>query len=195
MKKTARNRGKSSGTVRLIAGDWRGSRLPVPDLPGLRPSGDRSREILFNWLQPHIWKSKCVDLFAGSGALGLEAASRGAGHVTLVEMNGQAADVLKEAVNRLGAEQVEVFHGDALKWLNGVPAQSVDIAFVDPPFDSGLESTVLESLDARNVIVAGGFVYVETARSNAIALPGLGWTVAKEKRVGEVSMVLLEKLE
>ena len=99
---------KRTGTVRIIGGQWRGTRLSVPDLPGLRPSGDRSRETLFNWLQTHIHGARCVDLFAGSGVLGLEAASRGAADVVLVENSRQAAQDLRASLKRLNAERVEV---------------------------------------------------------------------------------------
>ena len=130
---------KRTGTVRIIGGQWRGTRLPVPDLPGLRPSGDRSRETLFNWLQTHIHGARCVDLFAGSGVLGLEAASRGAAEVILVEKSKQVAQDLRTSLKRLNAERVEVIETDAINWLALCKAQSMDIMFIDPPFGTGLE--------------------------------------------------------
>ncbi len=108
---------KQPGTVRIIGGKWRGTRLRVRDLPGLRPSGDRGRETLFNWLQMHLRGARCADLFAGSGVLGLEAASRGAARVTLLEKSRPAAAEIRESLARLKAEQVELIEGDAIAWL------------------------------------------------------------------------------
>ncbi len=134
MKKGNKENRKRQGSVRIIGGKWRGRRLPVRDLPGLRPSGDRSRETLFNWLQASVEGAVCVDLFAGSGALGLEAASRGAAEVVLVEKLRAAVSDLRAVLLALKADQVTVIESDALQWLGSCPPQSVDIAFIDPPF-------------------------------------------------------------
>lgn len=179
--------------MRIIGGEWRGSRLPVPDLPGLRPSGDRCRETLFNWLQPSILGSICVDLFAGSGSLGMEAASRGAKEVILIEKHNPAARILQENIARLDARNVKVIAIDALQWLHGCAAASLDIVFVDPPFGTQLETRALELIEIRNCVRPGGFVYVETARDKTLAGPRPGWEVAREKVIGEVRMLLLEK--
>lgn len=194
MKTITTRKEKGPGSVRIIGGEWRGSKLPVPDLPGLRPSGDRCRETLFNWLQPHIRGAVCVDLFAGSGSLGMEAASRGAKDVTLVEKLNMAAVILQENVRRLDARNVSVIAMDALQWLHGSAARSLDIAFVDPPFGLHLESRALELIDVRKCIRPGGFVYVETARDMALSGPRAGWEVAKEKVIGDVRMLLLKKI-
>lgn len=186
---------KQSGTVRIIGGKWRGTRLPVRDLPGLRPSGDRGRETLFNWLQTHIRGSHCVDLFAGSGVLGLEAASRGADRVTLVEKSRLAVADIQASLQRLQADRVELVHADALVWLAGCKPQSVDIAFIDPPFGSGLETRALHLLSEGNCMREGGLVYIEIARQAAAEPPGRGWEVAKESVLGEVRMQLLKKTE
>ena len=185
---------KTPGSVRIIGGQWRGSRLPIPDLPGLRPSGDRCRETLFNWLQPHIRGAVCVDLFAGSGSLGMEAASRGAASVVLIEKLNLAAGILRENIARLEAENVTVIAIDALQWLYGCAAGSLDVAFVDPPFGLHLETRALELIDIRNCIKPGGFVYVETARHLTLSGPRSGWEIAKEKVIGDVRMVLLKKI-
>lgn len=185
---------KRPGTVRIIGGKWRGTRLPVPDLPGLRPSGDRSRETLFNWLQAGIHGSSCADLFAGSGALGLEAASRGAAEVTLIEKSTAAAEAIRQSVQRLGCERVRIVQGDAFEWLAGCEARSLDIVFIDPPFSSGLESRAIELLSARDCMAEDGLVYVETAReAPAPALPP-GWEIRREKLLGDVRMQLLRKI-
>ena len=185
---------KRTGTVRIIGGQWRGTRLPVPDLPGLRPSGDRSRETLFNWLQMHIHGARCIDLFAGSGVLGLEAASRGAAEVILVEKSRQAAQNLRESLKRLNAEQLEVIETDAIAWLALCNQQSIDIVFIDPPFGTGLELRSLELLTAGDCISPGGFIYIETAREAPAIAPAPGWEIVKEKTLGEVRMQLLKKV-
>ena len=187
-------RKKQPGTVRIIAGKWRGTRLPVRDLPGLRPSGDRSRETLFNWLQMHIRGSHCVDLFAGSGVLGLEAASRGAENVVLVEKSKPAVDDIRESLARLKADKVELIQADALSWLANCGPQTLDIVFIDPPFGMGLEARALEVLAAGNCMRDGGLVYVETARDAPPPTPGSGWDVIKESVMGEVRIRLLKKV-
>ena len=195
MKKVGKRKNSGPGSVRIIAGDWRGSRLPVPDLPGLRPSGDRCRETLFNWLQLFIRNADCVDLFAGTGALGMEAASRGAARVVLVEKALLAAKVLQENADRLGGERVQVVTGDALQWIEEMTPQSMDIAFIDPPFGFDLESRALELLQQRDGMKRGGHVYVETARTATVPLPGPGWEQVREKVLGEVRMLLLKKTD
>ena len=191
-------KGKIAGKVRIIGGRWRGRRLPVPDLPGLRPSGDRSRETLFNWLQTEIHGASCADLFAGTGALGLEAASRGAGRVTLVEKDPRAARALQHSVELLSSDpgnaEVKVLNTDALRWLESCAERSLDVVFIDPPFGSGLEARALELLDRGKCLAEGARVYLETARqSEAAALPA-GWIIDREKQLGEVSMRLLKKI-
>ncbi len=174
--------------MRLIAGEWRGRKLPVPDLPGLRPTGDRSRETLFNWLQPHLPGARCLDLFAGSGALGFEAASRGAVHVDLVEIAPLAVSALVEARSLLGATQVEVHRANALDWLGALDSGSVDIVFVDPPFDSGLAVQVLQKLQHTGCVAPGGFVYVEAAAQLPELVMQPPFELWREKVLGEVRM-------
>ena len=194
MKKGDREIRKRRGSVRIIGGEWRGRRLPVGGLPGLRPSGDRSRETLFNWLQAKIYGAVCVDLFAGSGALGLEAASRGAAEVILVEQVRMVARDLRDILLVLKADQVMLVEADALQWLQSRPAQSLDIAFVDPPFGLHLETRALELIRIRDCIRTGGFVYLETAREATAIVPGPGWETAREKTVGDVRLLLLKRI-
>ena len=184
---------KRPGTVRIIGGTWRGSRLSVRDLPGLRPTGDRCRETLFNWLQPSIHGAHCLDLFAGSGVLGLEAASRGAAAVILVEKSKQAASDIRESLLRLKADQVELVEADALVWLTRCEPQTMDIVFIDPPFGTGLEMRAMELLTACDCVRRGGFIYVETSRETPAPAPFPEWRLAKEKVIGEVRMQLLKK--
>ncbi len=164
------------------------------DLPGLRPSGDRSRETLFNWLQAHIHGAVCVDLFAGSGAFGLEAASRGASEVILVEKLRLAAQDIRESLKLLNADQVKVVETDAIHWLQSCTAQSIDIAFVDPPFGLHLEIRALELIHVADCIRSGGYVYVETAKDTVVSAPGPGWEIARDKTMGDVRLVLLKKI-
>ncbi len=162
--------GTAAGRIRIIGGHWRGTRLPVPDLPGLRPTPDRVRETLFNWLAPHLPGSACLDLFAGSGALGLEAASRGAARSVLVERERQAAQALRDAVHRLQAQaRVEIVHGDALAWLAAADGRRFDIAFVDPPFAQALWQPALDALAPR--LAAQCLLYVETPPGTDLILP------------------------
>jgi 16S rRNA (guanine966-N2)-methyltransferase len=185
---------KPAGVVRIIGGRWRGTRLPVPDVPGLRPSGDRSRETLFNWLQAHIRGARCADLFAGSGALGLEAASRGACSVVLIEQSELAARHLRKAVERLDADIVECVHGDALGWLSEAGTGSLDLVFLDPPFGSGLDTRAIALIDQRGIVAEGGFVYLESPRDQPATVPPSGWDTWREKMLGEVRMQLFRKI-
>jgi 16S rRNA (guanine(966)-N(2))-methyltransferase RsmD len=145
--------------VRIIGGTWKRTLLPVLDRPGLRPTPDRVRETLFNWLGQDLAGWRCVDAFAGTGALGLEAASRGAADVLLVEAEGVLVDQLRAVVTRLAAEQVRVQRGNAVSVLATLPAASVDLVFIDPPFESDLFDKALAA--ARPALAATGFVYLE----------------------------------
>lgn len=183
-----------TGKIRIIGGQWRGRRLTVPDSPGLRPTGDRARETLFNWLSPKIHGARCLDLFAGSGALGLEAASRGAAKVTLVERQGDLVGHLREVASSWpGGERLDIVHADAMNWLAQAEA-SHDLVFVDPPFDSKLQGRVLELLIERNLLAPGARVYVESGHGEhdlpASALAD--FSEIKLKRQGEVMLRVLE---
>jgi len=128
---------KNTGKLRIIGGTWRRRLLPVIDQPGLRPTSDRVRETLFNWLQVDIPAANCLDLFAGSGALGFEAASRGAKQVTMIEQSAPACQVLKKNIQTLQAPQITCYQADALQWLLG-NKQIFNIVFVDPPYSRDL---------------------------------------------------------
>ena len=188
---------KKSGTVRIIGGRWRGRRLPVPDLPGLRPSGDRSRETLFNWLAPYIRGARCADLFAGSGVLGFEAVSRGAASVVMIEKVASAARSLTNNLEMLQTSDedrdVRILNMDALAWLETCEPRSLDLVFVDPPFGSGLEQRSLLLLADNECLAEGALVYLETARNSVDFVPGPAWEIVKEKSVGDVQMRLLKK--
>ena len=183
---------KQTGTVRIIGGQWRGTRLSVPDLPGLRPSGDRSRETLFNWLQPWVAAAECADLFAGTGALGFEAASRGALSVFMVEKDRQAQAVLRESIEQLQAEQVNLHAGGAMSLIEEFKPDSFDLVFVDPPFDSNLGGLVLERLEKSGCVRRGGFIYVESPAPIVLPAPE-GWSVWRDQQLGEVRMQLFRR--
>ncbi|KLD78482.1 16S rRNA (guanine(966)-N(2))-methyltransferase RsmD [Xanthomonas hyacinthi] len=180
------------GQVRIIGGRWRNTRLPVPDLPGLRPSSDRVRETLFNWLLPALPGARVLDLFAGSGALGLEAVSRGAASACLVERDPALAAALRASVARLQAQaQIQVVQDDALRWLQGPGADApADIAFVDPPFAAGLWDAVLQRLPAR--LAADAWLYVESPAGQAPALPA-PWALYREGGSREVRAALYRR--
>lgn len=149
--------------VRIIGGQWKRTRLDVPDRPGLRPTPDRVRETLFNWLGQDLTGWRCVDAFAGTGALGLEAASRGAADVLLLEADAALVDALRAVVKRLDAANVRVQRGNALTALAGLPAGSVDLVFLDPPFDADLFDKALAA--ARPALADSGFLYLEAPRA------------------------------
>ena len=153
------SKSEKGNSVRIIGGSWRGRRLPVADVPGLRPSGDRCRETLFNWLQPWVSGADCADLFAGTGALGFEAASRGAASVLMVEKHPHAQVILRQGIEQLQAVQVRLQSGGAMSLIEDTKPDSFDIVFVDPPFDSNLAGLVLDRLDKIACVRRGGFGY------------------------------------
>jgi 16S rRNA (guanine966-N2)-methyltransferase len=179
----------AANQLRIIGGSLRGRRIRFPDVAGLRPTGDRVRETLFNWLQPRVQGARCLDLFAGSGALGLEAWSRGAGQVVLVEHDPKAGACLAESIRALGAEGVELVRTDALAWLQADP-QPFDLVFLDPPFAEGVLGRCCRLLDAKGWLAAGARVYLET--DAAAGLPDLpaGWVLERHKRSGQVTYAL-----
>jgi len=166
----------------------------VPAQAGLRPTPDRVRETLFNWLAPVIAGARCLDLFAGSGALGLEAASRGAALVVMIEQAPAVARVLEANVRSLGADEVRIRQADALQWLC-TPAVPFDIVFVDPPFDAGLSAPSCALLDARGWLAPAALVYLEAPAGGPF--PGLppSWTLIRDKQAGRVRFALARHAE
>ena len=175
--------------VRIIGGLWRRSRLPVADRPGLRPTPARVRETLFNWLGQDLTGWHCLDAFGGSGALGFEAASRGASQVLVVEREPALAASLRASRERLHAQALQVLCADGLATLRAQPAASLDLVFLDPPFDGALLGPALEA--AAVALRPGGFVHAESAQPLA-GLPAglLPWRAA---RAGRVHHVLLRR--
>ena len=168
------------------------------DVPGLRPSGDRARETLFNWLHPHIPGAACVDLFAGTGVLGFEAASRGAGSVTLVDKHALVIDQLQKSIESLEASQVTLHHGDALQFLRDQPRGRFDIMFVDPPFQDPpfddppvhdrVDEAVLRIIEESGCLGKQGFVYLESPALQPAPTPPDGWICWREKIMADVRM-------
>ena len=173
--------------MRIIAGEYRGRRIEVAPTPGLRPTPDRVRETLFNWLGQRLDGLACLDLFAGSGALGFEAASRGAARVVMVESERRAFDALERQRETLQARRVELVHGDALAWLAS-GAGRFDVVFLDPPFRQNALASALERLPER--VASGGRVYVEAPEPLDLPAP---WHELRRARAGQVSYQLLEK--
>ncbi len=173
-------------SVRIIGGGWRGRRINFPDIPGLRPTPDRVRETLFNWLQQDVIGARCLDLFAGSGALGLEALSRGAAEAVFVEQAVAASRSLQEQLTRLGAgRKGRVVEMGAARFLR-TPAPPFDIVFLDPPFGRDALAEYVPLLDSGNWLKVGGLVYLENEKaSGAPPLPA-HWTLLKSKSAGEV---------
>jgi 16S rRNA (guanine966-N2)-methyltransferase len=175
------------GVVRIIGGDWRGTRLPVADCDGLRPTADRVRETLFNWLQPMLPGARVLDLFAGTGALGLEAVSRGAREAVLVERDPQLATGLRQLAAKLpGGERVQVIYADALSWLRTAPG-GFDLAFVDPPFAGDLWAPALVALDGR--MIENAWLYIESPSASAI-VPGPVWRPHRDGQTRDVRYAL-----
>ncbi|WP_444943186.1 16S rRNA (guanine(966)-N(2))-methyltransferase RsmD [Microbulbifer sp. ZKSA006] len=175
--------------LRIIGGQWRGRKLQFAPVEGLRPTGDRLREVLFNWLQFYLPDARCLDLFAGSGALGLEALSRGAASVDFVELNSRAARTLTEQLKLLNARGARVHNCSAEAFLENRGNQ-YDLVFIDPPFAGNLWQATLGALSEH--LSPDALVYVETPRDTAIAgLPG--WELQKEKRAGQVCMRLFHR--
>ena len=183
------------GKVRIISGQWRGRKLDVPDVSGLRPSGDRVREVLFNWLQGRIAGKRCLDLFAGTGALGLEAVSRGAAAVTLVDNNRQLCRALDEIKQQWpGAEVLGIVNQDVVQFLAQAPArhglEPFDCIFLDPPFEAGFHDRCLQLLQENGWLSGQALVYVESAAGDdRFALKN--WQTQRDKRIGDVRMLLL----
>jgi len=184
--------GSPSGRLRIVAGKWRSRLLPVADADGLRPTPERVRETLFNWLAPVIEGTHCLDLFAGSGALGLEALSRGAADAVFVENAPIAVAALRQNIETLGATGARIVETDAFEWLRAADPSPFDIVLLDPPFAAGRYEELCRLLSDRGWLAEKALVYIEQERDQpALALPE-GWRVKKEKAAGNVRYSLVE---
>jgi 16S rRNA (guanine966-N2)-methyltransferase len=178
------------GRLRIVAGTLRGSRIEVPDAAGLRPTPDRVRETLFNWLAPVIAGARCLDLFAGTGALGIEASSRGAASVDFVEADAQLADLLRANLARL-RQSARVTRSDALQFLANGDTR-YDIVFVDPPFAADLWAQAAQALETHERLAPAAWVYVESPVDAIPELP-VTWNLHREGRAGSVRYALYRR--
>ncbi|WP_456296555.1 16S rRNA (guanine(966)-N(2))-methyltransferase RsmD [Vibrio sp. AK197] len=182
----------SSGFIRIISGLWRGRKLPVHDAQGLRPTTDRVKETLFNWLAQDIPGAICLDVFAGSGGLGFESASRQAQKVTLVELNPAAFSVLKKNAQALNADNIDVVNSDALQYLKTSPTPQ-DVVFIDPPFRQGLLAETMHLLETQGWLAEGALIYIETEKELTLDGVPQNWRLHREKSAGQVSYRLFER--
>jgi len=183
------------GRLRIVAGNWRSRLLEIADVPGLRPTSSRIRETLFNWLKPGIHGARCLDLYAGTGALGLEALSRGAAEAVFVEKSRAAVVTLEKNIQALGATAAFVHAGDAFGYLQGESRGQFDIVFLDPPFAADKLADLCRLLDETSVLARGAQVYIEEDRSRPdLVLPD-GWQVTKSKQAGNVRYSLVTPVD
>ncbi len=183
--------------VRIVGGMWKRTPLPVADVPGLRPTPGRVRETLFNWLGQDLTGWRCVDAFAGTGALGLEAASRGAAEVVLIEHSAALIDSLRQTLIKLQAKHVRLDRADALTTLRRMAGQNWDVVFLDPPFLQGDNEAVFQHAlqAAAQVVSPTGLVYLESPRAWTDAeLAALGLVATRRARAGVVHHSLLQRL-
>jgi 16S rRNA (guanine966-N2)-methyltransferase len=186
--------GRARNQLRIIGGKWRGRRIRFPAVEAIRPTPDRVRETLFNWLQQVIADSRCLDLFAGSGALGLEALSRGARQVVFVDRERAVIAHLRETLSMLGAQGAELRALDASRYLES-PPEPFDIVFLDPPFANEIIPALCATLEDRGWLAPRAHVYIEQpAKAGPPALPG-SWILLKSGRAGEVGYHLAQRAE
>lgn len=185
-------RGGGAGQIRIIGGLWRGRKLPVPDSAGLRPTTDRVRETLFNWLAPDIQGARCLDCFAGSGALGLEALSRHAASATLLELERPVAQQLEKNLATLGAKTGRVINVNTLQFLaqGGEPH---DLIFIDPPFRKGLLEQTIAQLETQGWLAESALIYVESEVEHGLPPVPVSWQLWREKIAGQVAYRLYRR--
>ena len=177
--------------LRIIAGTWRGRKLAFAPVAGLRPTPDRVRETLFNWLGSSVHGARCLDLFAGSGALGLEAASRGAAAVMLVDADPLVVRTLREQASMLVARQVRIVQAACERYLRG-PCEPFDVVFLDPPYRQGVLPGCMELLERRGWLAPGAWIYLEAERGLELTLPA-NWEPYRSKTTGQVGYHLVRR--
>lgn len=190
MTNTRKPSGKSAepdGELRIIGGQWRGRKLRFPSLPGLRPSPDRVRETLFNWLAPEISGARCLDLFAGSGALGLEALSRGAGFCQFLDSAMPAAERIESHLTLLSCRDAQTYCGDALQWLRQPSRTPFNMVFLDPPFRQDFLNTCCALLDANGWLAERAWIYIESGADEPPPSVPERWLPHRDKRAGQVA--------
>lgn len=183
----------NSGNIRVIAGQWRGRKLPVLDAQGLRPTTDRTKETVFNWLMQAIPGARCLDLFSGSGGLGIEALSRYAEHVVMIEKSQSTYEQLRKNIISLKVsdKQCSLLHQDGLAYLNDT-SDAFDIIFLDPPFNQQLLQPAIKSILERNVLNTGGLIYIESEKALADIGSAFNLNLRKQKTTDQVAFSLWE---
>ena len=180
------NTTRRAGRLRIVAGKWRNRRLEIADVAGLRPTSERIRETLFNWLTPDLPGSRCLDLFAGTGALGLEALSRDAGSADFVEASRAAVRTLTSNIRLLGSANAKVHAVDARDFVENYRGEPFDIVFLDPPFAAAADDELCRLVSASSLLARKAQVYLEQPRERELAELPSGWTVKKSKTAGGV---------
>ncbi|MEP2652058.1 MAG: 16S rRNA (guanine(966)-N(2))-methyltransferase RsmD [Paraglaciecola sp.] len=185
---------KTTGSVRIISGQFRGRKLPVIDVAGLRPTTDRNKEMLFNWLMQYVTDARCLDVFSGSGGLGFEALSRYAQHCTFIELDQVAARKLSENAEllSLSSEQVDILKGNALNVL-GQLTQAYDVIFLDPPFNQTLLPNVIELIVRQDLLSMEGLIYIECEPAAGLYTVPSNWQLLKEKQSSQVLSRLYQR--
>ncbi len=178
---------------RIIGGEWRGRKFTFPPLDQLRPTPNRVRETLFNWVQNDIARWRCLDLYAGSGALGMEALSRRAEYVTFVDLQQQVTKQIRANLAQVATNQARVVCADALLFIESYQAAPVDLVFLDPPFRQGLLTECCERLEAKQVLAQKSYIYLETEQFIDIQAYPSCWAVKRCQRAGQVYVYLIER--
>ena len=186
-----RKQKSQAGRLRIVAGNWRSRLLDIADVEGLRPTSERIRETLFNWLAPRMHGARCLDAYAGTGALGLEALSRGAASVMFIEKSPVAAKQLRRNIDVLDARGATVHQHDTLDYLRGTAIGPFDLVFLDPPFADDLVEETCRLLDQHNLLAADALVYIELPKIGVGAQLPSGWQVQKNKTAGNVRYMLV----
>jgi 16S rRNA (guanine966-N2)-methyltransferase len=190
----AKEAGSASRSLRIVAGQWRGRRVPFRPVPGLRPTPDRVRETLFNWLQRAVVGARCLDLYAGTGALGFEALSRGAACATFIEQDPVTVRSLTEVARLLGADGARILRADAKSYLATTP-EPFDLVFLDPPFALGALSGLCTLLESGGWLSPTAYIYLEQSAGDALPELPANWSLVRETRAGEVRALLARRGE
>lgn len=191
MNKKKQTKLNQSNQLRIIGGQWRGRKLSFPTIEGLRPTPDRVRETLFNWLASDIIGARCLDLFAGSGSLGLEALSRGAGFVEFIDSSNEAIQQLQHHLQLFGAENGHASLSSAEQKLQQHIDEPFDIIFLDPPFHQQLAANTVQLIDQNNFLSKRGWVYLEMASDECLPDMPKHWRLHRQKSAGQVCYRLL----
>ncbi|GAC16656.1 16S rRNA (guanine(966)-N(2))-methyltransferase RsmD [Aliiglaciecola lipolytica] len=193
MKRGVKKQKSTTGSIRIISGKWRGRKLPVLDAQGLRPTTDRNKETLFNWLMPYINESCCLDMFAGSGSLGFEALSRHASAVVFMELEKSAWQIIKNNLDKLqvSEQQTKVLQGNSLELCKTLD-EKFDLIFIDPPFNAGLVPKSIETIEALDLAAPDCLVYIECEAQNQHFQVPENWHCIKEKATQSVSSKLFQ---